>query len=188
MSTVPKSWPRKKKTVFRTARRLAIGGTPTSALKLIDTYLQQEEKNDVDLLLLKSNILEMTGKSTPAAKIARHILRLAPADPLALMDLGDYYRALRKPNYRKALQSYEKAFRLVDEGQFHYDEEDEFIDACEGKADILLALQRPMVALRCVVAGLQKHPTSLTLGKVLQKAQEQYAALQEKKAHVRRRR
>lgn len=186
MPTVPKNWSRKKKTVFRTARSLAVGGEPADALDLIDQYLQQEDENDVDLLLLKSNIFEMSGKFAQAAKISRLILQIVPDDALALMDLGDYYQALSKPNYRKALQYYDQALRFVDAGRFHYDEEDEFLDACSRKADTLLALQRPTAALQCIVEGLQKYPTSLLLGKVLQKAQEQYKDLQDKGSRGRR--
>lgn len=187
MPAFAKNWSRTKKTVFRTARRLAVGGQPTSALQVIDTYLQQGEESDVDLLLLKSNIFEMLGKFAQAAKISRHILQIEPNDPLALIDLGDHYKGLRKPNYRKALQYYNRALRVVNEGRFHYDRQEEFLDACRGKADILLALRRPTAALRCIVDGLQKYPTSLTLGTVLQKAQEQYASFQEKAVRSRRR-
>jgi len=77
--------------------------------------------------------------------------------------------------------------RLVDAGRFHYDKEEEFLDACEGKADILLMLQRPMAALRCIVDGLRKYPTSLILGKMLQRAQEQYKDLRERGSQSRRR-
>lgn len=174
-----KHWAQKKKTTFRTARRLAVDGEPANALKVIDSYLQQEGENDVDLLLLKSNIFEMTGKFSQAATISRLILQIAPDDPLALIDLGDYYKAFRKPGYRKALGYYNRALRLVAAGQFHYDKEDEFLDACKGKADILLALQRPKAALQCLIDGLQKYPTSLPLGELLRKAQEQYQTLQE---------
>jgi len=187
MRTFVKRWSQKKKTVFRTARRLAAGGEPANALKAIDTYLTQEDKNDVDLLLLKSNIFEMTGKFSQAAKISRLILQIVPDDTLALIDLGDYYKALSKPNYRKALRYYNQALRLVDTGKFHYDKEEEFLDACEGKTDLLLTLRRPMAALRCIVDGLQQYPTSLILGKMLQKAQEQYKDLQEKGSQGRRR-
>lgn len=180
MRTFSKSWSRKKNSVFRTARRLAADGDPGGALNIIDKYLQQEDENDVDLLLLKSNIFEMTGKFAQAAKISHLILQIIPDDTLALIDLGDYYKALRKPNYRKALQYYNQALRLVHIGRFHYDKKEEFLDACEGKADILLTLQRPLAALQCLVDGLRKYPTSLILGKMLQKAQEQYKDLQEK--------
>ncbi len=82
MPTVPKNWPRKKRTVFRTARSLAVDGEPADALDLIDKYLQQEDENDVDLLLLKNNIFEMTGRFVHAAKISRLILQTQGASIL----------------------------------------------------------------------------------------------------------
>ncbi len=173
MLTFSKNWPKSKKSTFRTARRLAVGGDPVIALKLVNSYLKQEKKNDVDLLILKSNILQMIGRFAQSARISRHILQIVPYNTLALIDLGDYYKALSKPNYRKALQLYDRALRLINRGRFHYDKEEEYLDACRGKIDVLLALKRPTAALRCIIDGLQKYSRNLTLRKMLQNVQEQ---------------
>jgi len=177
-----------KKETLRTARHLALEGEPAKAIKLLDSHLSRTDSKDVGLLMLKGNILEMVSRFAQAAEVYRHVLRVDSNCTLALIDLGDLYKDSRKLEYRrKALQYFERALSLVEAGRFHYDAEDEFVDACIGKADTLLALSRPMDALKCVVNGLQQYPTNLGLGEMLERAQKQYKTLRERKSRRRMR-
>lgn len=171
---------RKKKEVFRTAGHFALNDEPTQAIKVIDGYLHQIDPNDLDLLLLKGHILGSIHKFDQALNVYRKVLRVDRDNAPALIDLGGYFSNIKR-NYRKALWYYARALRLVESGRFHLDEEDEFIDACTEKAGALLALKRPIEALKCIVHGLQKYPASLLLGDALQRAQKEYEAVRDRK-------
>lgn len=170
----------KKREVFRTAGRFALNDKPTQAIKVIEEYFHEIDPNDVDLLLLKGHILDSIHKFDQALNIYRKVLRVDRDNAPGLIDLGGYYSNIKR-NYRKALWYYARALRLVESGRFHLDEEDEFIDACTEKAGALLALKRPMEALKCIVHGLQKYPASLLLGDALKRAQAQYEDVRERK-------
>lgn len=174
---------RKKKEVFRTAGHFALNDEPTQAIKVIDGYLHQIDPidpNDVDLLLLKGHILDSIHKFYQALNVYRKVLRVDRDNAPGLIEVGGYFSNIKR-NHRKALWYFARALRLVESGRFHLDEEDEFIEACTEKAGALLALKRPIEALKCIVHGLQKYPASLLLGDALQRAQKEYEAIRERK-------
>lgn len=150
------------------------------AIRALDEWLRGTDPRDVEVLLSKGYILDSVHRFAAGFRIYREVLRIAPNNPPALIQVGSYYANIRRDD-RKALRYFRRALRLVEAGQAFEDEEDEFVDACTENAGALLRLKRPLAALRIIVKGLQKHPGNIVLGGVLQRAQEQYRAAQEKR-------
>src|SRR5438094_517387 len=128
----------RKKEVLKAARELAHyrPGPNKKAIKLIDDYLSKTDPNDVDLLLLKGNILDILLEYDQSVPIYRKVLRIEPKNARALIDLGDVY--VNKDAHRKAIPYYDRALRLIKLGQnssglYSYShKEDEFVAACVG--------------------------------------------------------
>lgn len=131
--------------VIKTARTLAIHHKYDEALELLESTFGIYPKN-IDVLILTGNILELK-----AAQLARllsrnkkHInklrqmaknryldaLKIAPDNPAINIDLGDWYANYNK---KKALEHYENAINLLEDGKFYVSLKDELIDALEGK-------------------------------------------------------
>ncbi len=140
------------------------------------SYPPRVDPDDVDLLILRGNLLDTMNRFEEAARLYRRVLRLDPDNPLALVDLADSYACARE-EHRNALRYYDRALRALERGRFHANAAEEFVEACVGKAETLLDLDRPLDALRTVLGGLARYPTDLELGGVLQRAQAAYQAL-----------
>jgi len=158
------------------ARRLTINGKPQEALKVIDQYLSEVDGTDAQLLVLKGNVLESQGRFTPAKKMYEAAIRVDPNNTQALTDLGEYYAESRR-SYSKALQYLNKAIRILQDSGLTDDLEDNYVAACTEKASLLVKLRRPEEALKVIVDGLQRFPTSRLLSDSLQQAQENFHKL-----------
>lgn len=170
----------KKRRLFRAVHDLTLPRESSKAIELINEYLRETNLTDVDVLLLKGHVLDSSHEFDQGLRVYQQVLRIDRDNAPALNDLGGYYSNIKR-DYRKALRYYTRALRLIESGRFHLDEQDEFIEACVGKADALRELNRPMDALKCIVHGLQKYPADIVLGGALERAQEWYRALQERK-------
>ncbi len=150
-------------------------------IKIIDQHLQVRGNSNTDLLRLKGNLFEILGKDQESAIIYRKILRLVPNHIEALSDLGDVYQNLEE--FQKALPYYNHAFRLIKTGTGHtgiyrFDVKGEdFIQTVDGKARCLLALQKPKLAIKCLLNALQLYPYDISLVARFQEAQKQYQEL-----------
>jgi tetratricopeptide (TPR) repeat protein len=174
-----------KLAIIRQARGMASRDS-REAVKIIDNYLSKLNRPDLDLLILKGNILDSASRFDDAKKTYEQILRLDPTNAPALIDLGDYY-SNSKSDFRKALRYYDRAFRLLYSGGGYFDKKGEFIDACTEKAAALIQLKKPLDAMKCVISGLQRYPASRMLFEALQRAREQYETLENGKRELRSR-
>jgi tetratricopeptide (TPR) repeat protein len=166
----------KKRALFRRIAQLQ----PRNSLRVIDAYLRDVDPKDLDVLLYKGYSLDSISEFDKALGVYRRVLRIDRENVPALIQLGAYYSNIKRDN-KKALRCYARALRLIELGRYHWDKEDEFVDACTSMADVLLALKRPMEAVTCVVNGLQKYPADSALGDALQRAQAQYEVLRDRK-------
>lgn len=164
---------RKKKEIDRIARHLATNHQPQKAIERIDTYLRDIDSTDVELLVLKGNIYDSRGMFSEAKKTYETVLHIEPHNIKALTDLGEYYSCCEH-DYRRALRYFDRALHLLGSRKFHADQENEFVDVCTEKASALIEFRQPLEALKCVVEGLRKFPTSTLLSDSLQQIQERF--------------
>ena len=170
---------KKRFIVMDKVRSLDLLREAPKAIRLLDQYLETVNREDIDVLRLKGNVLDIQLKFENSRQIYKHILRHCPDNTLALIDMGDAWA--RSDEYARAIPYYNRALRLINNG--HYTsgmyvypfKEDEFIEASKGKAEALLELKRPLAALRCLVNALQKYPADISLGSSLCRTQEAYA-------------
>lgn len=172
----PSQKKKKRDTVDRTARHLVVNRQPHKALRLIDEYLSTINRNDVRLLVLKGNIYDSQGKFAEAKKAYDKAIRIDPNNTHALIDLGEYY-AFCGHDYRKALRHFDKVLHLLESGRYGDNQEEAYVEACSEKASILLKLGRVREALKCIVRGLERFPTSRLLSDSLQETQEHFHKL-----------
>jgi len=167
-----------RKDIFQRARHLAVQRDPERGISLIDEYLSKFDSQDVDFLLLKGSIFEMTGRIDQASKIYKTVLHIDPRNTQALIDLGD--SSSSKNEYRRAISFYDRALKHLEKEIYYRDLADEFVQACVNKADAFLELKKPGAACQCIVNGLQKYPTDDFLLDGLQRAQANYHASKDK--------
>lgn len=165
--------------IERIARRLTANRKPQEAVRIIDQYLSAIDGGDARLLVLKGNILESQGKFAPAKKMYEVAIRVDPTHTQALTDLGEYYAESRQ-SYPKALKYLNKAICILQGGEFIDNLEDEYVAACTAKASLLIKLRRPKEALKIIVNGLQRFPSSRLLSDSLQETQENFHKLKTK--------
>jgi tetratricopeptide (TPR) repeat protein len=166
-----------KKKIIKEASNLVSDNRQDEAIKIIDNYFFHIDSNDLDLLILKGNIFETLAEPIRAIAIYKKALKIDPHNSAILIDLGDSYSANTQRDYQTAVKYYDKALKIVEKGKYYYDKEDEFVEACIGKANALIELKKPMVALKSIIHGLHKYPKNVLLGSVLQRAQETFSAL-----------
>jgi Flp pilus assembly protein TadD len=129
-------------------KSLAMRGEYGIALACLEGLLQEDPRN-VDALRLKGNVIELAaysedyrpgeqGGQAPRVEEAescyREILRLDPANVLAMIDLGDHHCNLG--NFDLADSMYDKAIDCLLNGHYCLDFSDEAISAYDGKIDI----------------------------------------------------
>ncbi len=149
-------------------------------IEIIDQCLQQLGRRDTDLLHLKGGLLELLGNYAEATKIYRQILRLIPHHLGATNDLADINRD--KGNFQKALIYYNRTLNLLKtnkgiKGKFNYIKGEDYIHAIDGKAECLLALNKPKLAVKYLLDALKRYPYNKRLGTRFQKSQELYQKL-----------
>lgn len=149
-------------------------------IEIIDQSMQRLGSSDTDLLHLKGGLLELLGNYHEAAKIYRQILRLLPNHLGATNDLGDVNRDIG--NFQKALIYYNRTLNLIKtgkgiKGKFNYIKGEDYIHAVDRKAECLLALKKPKLAIKYLLDALQRYPYDISLVARFQEAQEQYQKL-----------
>lgn len=164
---------KKRNEIDRAARDLTVNHQPQKALRLIDQYLSASEAKDVGLLVLKGNIFESQGKFAAAKEVYEATIKIDPSNTQALIDLGEYHAESRR-HYNKALGYFNRAISILQRGRFIGNLEDEYVDACTGKASLLVKLRKPREALEVIVDGLKRFPTSRLLSDSLQEAQANF--------------
>jgi tetratricopeptide (TPR) repeat protein len=170
---------KRKKQVFYKVRDLDWLRKAPTAIRLLDQYLETVDREDIDVLRLKGNVLDIQLKHEKSRQIYKQILRRCPDNTLALIDMGDAWA--RSDEYTRAIPYYNRALRLISNGHYtsgvyvYGSKEEEFIEASLGKAEALLELKRHAAALTCLVNALQKYPAAVVLGSSLCRTQEAYA-------------
>lgn len=142
-----------------------------AALQILNKYLQIVNPKEVDVLILKGNILDASGDFETAKRVYKQVLRLAPRNPVPLIDLAGYYLLGEPSRARTALRYYNKALKLLWSGRFYADIEDEITEVCLGKSDALIKLGRPSDAIRCLLKGLEKYPFASRLTEAIKRVQ-----------------
>ena len=141
------------------------------ALRAVEQLLLNTP-DDLDGLRLKGNILELyvyagnlddsedMGQLAIARKCYEHILELNPNNTLALIDLGDYWQ--NQADFEKSLGYYDNAINLLKEHCFYLSLENEFVEAFQGKQDVLQKMNNELELHLCqkeeqtILSRLQK--------------------------------
>lgn len=144
----------KKAEIYNKASRFALEHKFYWAMRLIDKYLI-DFPDDTDLLILKGNIFDIQLKYDESIKLYRKVLSKDKKNLFALIDLGDVYR--HKEQYKKAIQYYDMAINLIKENTL-INAEDQYLDACHGKAEVLLLMKSPAEALNCLKSFMEDYP------------------------------
>lgn len=134
------------------AQRLAIAGDYFGALAHIDSVLQREP-NNVEALRFKGNVIELkvfdselneNNKFVRSPEILKaracyeKVLLLEPNNPGVLADLGTHWNNLG--NTDKAMYFFDRAIALLPDVPESNSSSDDFVEALEGKIEILLVL------------------------------------------------
>lgn len=156
------------------AGRLGLSGVYEEALDVLDRLIKLYP-NYIGAIVYKGNLLDLWGLSgTVDEKESEKLYETARAcyeqalemDPdciHAYIDLGDYWE--RKGEYQKALESFDTAIDMLQEGKGWASLEDEIDDAFSRKASILRKLGREDEAAFCLAAGRRFNPESILLEK-----------------------
>jgi len=147
-----------KSKTYKKASSFALEHKFSLAMRLIDKYLFNFP-DDTDLLILKGNILDIQLKHNKSIKLYKKVLSLNQNNIFALIDLGDAYR--NKEQYKKAIKYYDMVITLIQDNDSLMTEstQDEYIDACLGKVETLLLLNKPFKAIDCINYAIKKCPT-----------------------------
>jgi len=128
------------------------------ALRTVEQLLLNTP-DDLDGLRLKGNILELylyagnlddsegIKKRVIARKCYERVLELSPNNTLALIDLGDYWQ--NQADFDKSLGYYDNAINLLKEKCFYLSLEGEFIEAFQGKQDVLQKMNNELELHLC---------------------------------------
>ncbi len=110
--------------------------------------------SDIDALRLKGNILDLeqldlnqndsrrksARRYEEARKCYENILGLDRNNPLAYIDLGDYWK--RKGENGLAMKHYNRAISSLKKGHFHVCAEEEMEEALSAKADLIQSVSK----------------------------------------------
>jgi len=140
----------KNSETLKHAQRLAITGDYLGALARIDSVLKREPKN-VEALRFKGNVIELkvfdcelnennefvrSPEILKARVCYEQALLLEPNNPGVLADLGTHWNNLG--NTDKAMYFFDKVIALLSGLQGLNSTSDDFVEALEGKIEILL--------------------------------------------------
>jgi tetratricopeptide (TPR) repeat protein len=158
-------------------------GLYDQALDLLDQLLLKYA-DDIDSLRLKGNIIDLKQldreqhKTLPEDKrgsedskqFYEKILEIDPENPLALIDLGDYWR--RKRKIELALKFYNNATTNLLNGKFYRCREEECEEGFHSKAEFLYEIGRIKDSLQCLKEGLKLCRNSDLLNELKEQIQE----------------
>ncbi len=156
-----------------------------NALKLANKYLVTYPR-DVDMLILKGNVLDTLGRNKKAFDTYLKAHRCDPLNILAIIDIGDYYLN-KKGNLAKAIGYYLLGKKHIDENQYHIgmytygNMPDIYYEVIKNLANAYIAARLAHKARECIDSALIIHNNNQVMISMLR---EQLKALESGKIEM----